>query len=96
MIDMLALNSITLLINGLTLSLALGFLIILLWHNWRQDINQFFGVFLLFVVLWNFGSFLLQLSLITIDEAMIVMLAVSAFELGFTGASVSLYVFTSV
>ena len=93
---MLALNSITLLINGLTLSLALGFLIILLWHDWRQDVNQFFGVFLIFVVLWNIGSFLLQLSLLTINDDTLLVLAIATFELGFTGSSVSLYVFATV
>ena len=54
------LNTITLLLSGLTLPLGLSFLLIVLWSDRRQERNRFFAAFLLFVCLWNAGSFMVQ------------------------------------
>lgn len=93
---MLTLNAITILLNGLTLSLALGFLIIVLWYNISKELNVFFAIFLIFVIVWNSGSFLLQASLLLAEDQLLTMVALSVMELGFTGSSVAAYTFVTV
>lgn len=90
------LSTITLVVNGLTLSLALGFLILLLWHDPSKERNQLFGVFVLFVIAWNLGSFLTQITLLSLDDALLRQFALTLMTIGFTGSSVSLYLFTLV
>ncbi|NWG17432.1 MAG: GAF domain-containing protein [Chloroflexi bacterium] len=93
---MSVLSILTLLSNGLTLALALGFLIIVLWHDIRKELNQFFAVFLLLVTIWNVGSLLaLGISIIDIQSPLI-MVATSIMELGFTGTSIAIYTLTAV
>lgn len=89
-------NTISLLSNGLTLALSLGFLLIVLWNDVRKELNQFFAVFLLLVMLWNVGSlFSLALSIIS-PNSTIIKLAITIMELGFTGSSIALYAMTAV
>jgi hypothetical protein len=90
---MAALNTVTLLINGLTLALALSFLIIILWNDARKELNQFFAAFLLLVALWNVGSLLAQA--IALIEAITDDIALSVMEVGFTGSSVAIYALTA-
>jgi signal transduction histidine kinase len=93
---MSSLNTITLLFNGLTLALALGFLIICLWHDARKELNRFFAVFLFLVILWNTGS-LLALGMSLVDAQSPVMpLAISLMEVGFTGSGIAVYALASV
>ncbi len=89
-------NSISLLSNGLTLALSLGFLLIVLWNDVRKELNQFFAIFLLLVMLWNTGSlFTLALSIVSPTSA-VINLAITIMELGFTGSSIALYAMTAV
>jgi signal transduction histidine kinase len=89
-------NTVTLLFNGLTLALALGFLIIVLWHDARKELNQFFAAFLLLVLLWNLGSLgTLAVSLID-PETPFIRIAISLMELGFTGSSIAVYSLTAI
>ncbi|MDX1995817.1 MAG: ATP-binding protein [bacterium] len=91
------LSAINLLVSGLTLSLTLGFLIILLWHDAKQTLNQFFALFLLFVAGWNGGALLVQITrLIPEADLLLVSGALSVMELGFTGSSVAVYLLTTV
>ena len=91
------LNTITLLLSGLTLPLGLSFLLIVLWSDRRQERNRFFAAFLLFVCLWNAGSFMVQaLTLLDMPASAAMNIAVGLAELGFTGASVAVYVLTAV
>lgn len=87
------LSNLTLLVNGLTLSLTLGFLIILLWQDSRNQIHIFFSAFLGFVILWNIGSFLIQITLLSVENFQLGFVALGFLELGFTGSSVSVYLF---
>ncbi len=89
------LNSITLLVNGLTLALALGFLIIILWYDSRRIINQFLAIFLIFLMLWNVGSLFIQLGIL-LDIVDYVWFSVFwAFrEAGLVGSSIAIYMFT--
>lgn len=93
---MSVLNVSTLLLNGLTLALALGFLIIVLWHNARKELNQFFAIFLFLLTLWNVGS-LVTLGVSLIDpQSPLLALATGVMELGFTGSSVAVYTLSAV
>ncbi|KXK22537.1 MAG: multi-sensor signal transduction histidine kinase [Chloroflexi bacterium OLB15] len=88
---MQATNGLTLLINGLTLALALSFLFILLWHDVRKEITQFFAVFLALVLLWNLGSFLAQAVILIGVEGSAARFPLIMLEFGFTGSSIALY-----
>ncbi|MBI5669853.1 MAG: GAF domain-containing sensor histidine kinase [Chloroflexi bacterium] len=93
---MTSLNVITLLFNGITLALALGFLIIVLWQDARKELNQFFAIFLFLVTLWNMGS-LIALGVLLIDDTSVLLaLASSIMEIGFTGSSIAIYTLTAV
>jgi signal transduction histidine kinase len=89
-------GTITLLFNGLTLALALGFLLIVLSQEMRKEINQFFATFLFLVILWNAGSLLAQALSLVDRESPLIAFAIGFMELGFTGSSVAAYVLTAV
>lgn len=90
------LNTPTLLISGLTLPLALSFLLIILWSDRRKELNQFFAVFMLLVCCWNAGVFMTQvLRLLDSIDPAIMLVALVAVELGFAGSSVALYALTA-
>lgn len=93
---MLPLSTVTLLVNGLTLALALGFLLIILWYDARKEVNQFFAVFLFLVTMWNAGSLLLEAALVLDPEVPWLRFAMSIIEIGFTGSSVAVYALTTV
>jgi signal transduction histidine kinase len=89
-------NSITLLFNGITLALSLSFLLIILWQDTRQELNQFFAVFLFLVMAWNAGSLFAQTASIIDADLSFIKLAISLMELGFTGSSIAIYTLTTV
>lgn len=89
-------SPVILLVNGLTLTLALGFLLILLWYDLRSQNNQFFGAFLLLVVIWNLGALFGQVSLLLGDVPTLESLANQISDVGYAGASVALYVLITV
>lgn len=93
---MLTLSTITLLINSLTLSLTLGFLIIILWHDASKRVNQFFVAFLVLVILWNIGSFAVQFTVLTDLDVFPALFAINLTEIGFVGAGVTVYMLTTV
>ena len=83
------LDSFSILINGITLALAFGLLLIVLWHDARKPLHRYFAIFLILVMLWNAGALLTQTALlIGVDETLL-RVAVAAMELGFSGASVA-------
>lgn len=93
---MTLLNTITLLTNGLTLAVSLGFLLIVLWHDARKELNQFFAAFLFLVTLWNVGSLMTLAVSFLSPTSPFITFTVSIMELGFTGSSVSVYVLTAI
>jgi two-component system, OmpR family, phosphate regulon sensor histidine kinase PhoR len=89
-------NTITLLFNGVTIALALGFLLIVLWQDARKETNQLFAALLFLVTLWNIGS-LITLALSLVDaQSSFLSVALSVMELGFTGSSIAIYALTAV
>jgi signal transduction histidine kinase len=92
---MAALNTVTLLLNGLTLALALSFLIIILWNDARKELNQFFAAFLFLVALWNLGSLVAQAITLIDDGSLLITVAQGVMDVGFTGSSVAVYALTA-
>ncbi len=86
----------TLITNGLTLALALGFLLILLWHDAKRQQNQVFALFLLMVVIWNVGSLMMQTAILLQFEALPLTTGLTIIEIGFMGASAALYALVTV
>ncbi len=88
-------NLITILVNSLMLALALGFLIIVLWYDFRQIINQFFALFLILVIVWNAGSLLNEVIVLLDDASFSSLSSIATFliTIGFSGASVGIYIF---
>lgn len=82
---------ITILINGFTLALATAFLLIVLWYDIRRWVNQFFAVFLIFVIIWNVGFFLAEISIVISAPVALFNVGYSISQAGFVGASVALY-----
>lgn len=93
---MIDLTPVTMVVNGLTLSLALGFLVIVLWYDSQREVNQFFAVFLSLVALWNVGIFFSQMSAWADDSLPLDRLATAFTQIGFSGASVALYALVTV
>lgn len=90
------LDTLAILINGFTLALAFGILLIVLWYDMRKLLHQFFAVFLVMVLAWNAGALLVQAAvLVGVDEPL-VRVAVLVMEIGFSGASVGVFVVTTV
>jgi len=89
-------NTLALLLNGLTLSLALGLLILVLWQDSRSTANQFFGLFLIMVMVWTSGSLLGRAAALTGVHGEVLRIGARLLDLGFVGASVSLYVYSVI
>lgn len=92
---MVALNSITLLVSGVTIALSLSFLLITIWNDARKEQIQFFAIFLFLVILWNAGSLLGQTLTLVDGNHPLLTLASGIMELGFTGSSIALYTLTA-
>src|SRR5260221_5706586 len=87
-------NSIALIINALTIPLALFMLILLLWQDYRSSENIFFSVLMTMVVLWSVGVLLARTSAYIGGPDDLVNLRMRFLSIGFTGSSVFLYLFT--
>jgi signal transduction histidine kinase len=87
---------ILLILNGITLALALAFLLIVLSINIQQLVSQVFAMFLVLVVLWNASFFLQQVIQLIEGDVAIFNIAYALSQAGFVGASVSLYIFMTV
>jgi signal transduction histidine kinase len=96
---MVPFDTFSLLLNGLTLALALGFVIIILWYDPKSRANQFFAIFLFFIILWNIGSILIEAEAILGEGALLSsfnLAARSIAEFGFIGSSAVIYIFLTV
>lgn len=88
---MLPLTTVTLIVNGLMLTLAIGSLFIILWQDARRDSNIHFSIFMLTMVLWSSGSILGRATAqISVDED-ITLIGLRILEVGFAGACISIY-----
>lgn len=86
----------SLIVNAVAAPLSLAFLIILLWNDLRGEINQFLGLFLVFVIVWNASALFVQAAVLAEIPVEITRIARIALDLGFTGASISAFALTAV
>ncbi len=93
---MSALNTLTLLVNSLTLVMALAFLTIILWHDPRKEQNQFFALFLFAVTVWSTGSLMAMAVSILGDDIPLDDLSQVIMQIGFSTASIMIYALTAV
>lgn len=89
-------NTVALLFNGLMLALGLGLLLLVLWHDPRSEANRFFALFLLMVVVWSAGSLLARAAAYASTDRTMIQTGLSLLEIGFTGATISLYIYSAV
>lgn len=87
----MTLSALTLVINGVTLSLSLAFLVIILWYDSRLPLNQAFSYFLFSVLVWNVGAFLFNFASLTGAIPLLSDYADIALEIGFVASSMTLY-----
>ncbi|MCK6578014.1 MAG: ATP-binding protein [Anaerolineae bacterium] len=86
----------SLIINAVAAPLALAFLIVMLWSDFRREINQFLGIFLAFVIIWNSSALIVQAAALAEMPPDVTRVARMALDLGFIGASVSGFSLTVV
>ena len=92
---MLTLITVTLITNGLMLTLALAALFLILWQNARREINIYFSLFMLAMVTWSAGSLLSRsTALVAVDENLTVV-GLNLLEIGFGGACIALFLLVS-
>ncbi len=89
-------NVIALLFNGLTLALALGLLVLILWQNPRSEGNRYFSLFLFMVVLWASGALLGRAAAYVNAGEGVIQIGLRLLDMGFTGASVAIYIYSAV
>ena len=89
-------NVLSLLLNGFTLALALGLLTLALWQNSKSTENRYFSLFLFMVVLWTSGALLGRSTAYVGGDVHVVGSGLRLLELGFTGASISIYIYSVV
>ncbi|MBI5930844.1 MAG: GAF domain-containing protein [Chloroflexi bacterium] len=88
---MLTLITVTLITNGLMLTLALAALFLILWQNARREINIYFSLFMIAMLVWSAGSLLSRATaLVAVDEDLTV-LGLNLIEIGFGGACIALF-----
>ncbi len=89
-------NVIALLFNGLTLALALGLLVLILWQDPRSEPNRYFALFLFMVVLWASGALLGRAAAYVNAGEGVIQIGLRLLDMGFTGASVAIYIYSAV
>jgi len=91
-----AANTIALVINALTIALALFMLIIILWQDSRSEANLFFGVLMIMLVAWAAGILLGRVTAGIGGLGSLTEWGVRLLEIGFTGSCIGLYLFTVI
>lgn len=75
-------------LNILMIALSMGFLIIILWYDIHRRVNQFFALFLIFMLLWNVGFLLSGIAPILESSTQFESLTRGMTQAGFVGASI--------
>lgn len=89
-------NTITLLLNGLTLALALSLLLLLLWQDSRNETNRYFSLFLFSVLIWTAGSMLARAAAFVNAEQQTIQLGLRLLDIGFAASNICLYLYAVV
>jgi signal transduction histidine kinase len=81
--------------NGLMLTLALGSLFIILWQDSRRELNIYFSLFMLTMMLWASGSLLSRVgAMVSTPDNQLTPLGLRMLEIGFGGACITVYLMT--
>jgi len=89
-------NILVLLFNGLTLTLAMGLLILVLWQDPNNEASRWFSLFLFMVMLWSSGSLLGRAAAYVNAEQGMIQTGLRLLDIGFSGATISLYIYSAV
>jgi two-component system, OmpR family, phosphate regulon sensor histidine kinase PhoR len=93
---MSSVNTVSLLINALSISLTFFMLILLLWQDSRNADNLTFGLLLIMLVVWSTGSLVARMTVFAGGSESLIQWGTRLLELGFTGSTICLYLFTVV
>lgn len=85
----------SLFLNGLTLALALAFLIIVLWFYNKKPLLQSFSLFLMSVTFWHSAALLSEVTQLIDPSLELSNLFSLIGDIGFSSSSVTLYIFVS-
>lgn len=85
----------TIVFDGVVLALAASFTLLLLWHDYNKRQISLFALFLGLVICWNVGAMALNLEVVFNVQAPLGGIGLALLEVGFSGASVAFYAFTS-
>jgi signal transduction histidine kinase len=87
-------NTFALVINGVTITLTLFMLILILWQDSRNITNLFFGILMIMLVIWSVGALVGRIAAyVGAAGSPLLGLSVHLLEIGFTGSALGLYLF---
>jgi signal transduction histidine kinase len=89
------LRIIILLVNGISLSLSLAFLLIILWFENKKSLIYSLALFLFLVTFWHGSMLLYEVMLIIDPRSELTNFLSLVDDIGFAGSSVGIYVFVS-
>lgn len=77
--------------NAIALSLAISFILLLLWYDASRAVHQSLAFFLIAVVIWNIGSLFTQMAQFTVLFSSFTAVVIWLSQFGFAASSVSAY-----
>jgi two-component system, OmpR family, phosphate regulon sensor histidine kinase PhoR len=89
-------STVTLVINALTIALALAMLTLLLWQDSRSSINLSFGILMVMVVTWSVGMLLGRISAYIGSLGALTEWGVRLLLIGYSGSCIGIYLFTVI
>ncbi|MBX3065625.1 MAG: GAF domain-containing protein [Anaerolineae bacterium] len=89
-------NTLALVINGVSVALSLVLLVLILWQDSRSVQNLAFGGLIVIVMIWTAGSMLGRATAEIGGLRSLTELGVRMVEIGFTGACLGIYLFTTL
>ena len=89
-------NILALLFNGLSLALALGLLILVLWQDPNSTANRFFALFLLSALIWASGSMLSRAAAYVNAGPDLIQAGLRLLDFGFSASALMLYSYSAV
>lgn len=89
-------NNLALLFNGLTLALALGLLILVLWQDLNSTANRYFALFLFSALIWASGSLLSRAAAYVHAGPGTIQAGLRLLDLGFSVSTLTLYIYSAV
>ncbi|MEL7674550.1 MAG: hypothetical protein AAGU78_12490, partial [Chloroflexota bacterium] len=89
-------NNLALLFNGLTLALALGLLILVLWQDPNSTANRYFALFLFSALIWASGSLLSRAAAYVNAGPGTIQAGLRLLDMGFSASTLTLYTYSAV